>query len=50
MQALQQQYGQPHQLVQSEIAAIPNSPDVSAGNSEAFQTFALSVNLLLGMC
>ncbi|KAK0150704.1 Filamentous hemagglutinin [Merluccius polli] len=46
MQALQRQYGQPHQLVQSEIL---NSPDLKAGDSKAFQSFALSVDLLVGM-
>ncbi|KAK0137358.1 hypothetical protein N1851_026443 [Merluccius polli] len=49
MQALQWQYGQPHQLAQSEIAAIQNTPDVRAGDSKAFQSFALSVDLLVGM-
>ena len=49
MLALQRQYGQPHQLAQSEIAAILNTPDFRAGDSKAFQTFALSVNLLVGM-
>lgn len=49
MQALQRQYGQPHQLAQSEIAQILNSPDLKAGDSKAFQSFALSVDLLLGI-
>ncbi|XP_049330100.1 uncharacterized protein LOC111189521 [Astyanax mexicanus] len=49
MQALQRQYGQPHQLAQSEIAAILNAPDVKAGDAKAFQSFALKVNLLVGM-
>ncbi|XP_041839808.1 uncharacterized protein LOC121638843 [Melanotaenia boesemani] len=49
MQALQRQYGQPHQLAQGEIAAILNSPDVKAGDYKAFQTFALRVDLLVGM-
>ncbi|KAF0040561.1 hypothetical protein F2P81_006459 [Scophthalmus maximus] len=49
MQALQRQYGQPHQLAQSEIATILNSPDVKPGDTRAFQTFALSVDLLVGM-
>lgn len=49
MQALQRQYGQPHQLAQSEIAQILNSPDLKAGDSKAFQRFALSVDLLVGM-
>lgn len=49
MQALQRQYGQPHQLAQSEIAAILNAPDLKAGDAKAFQSFALKVNLLVGM-
>lgn len=49
MQALQREYGQPHQLAQGEIAAILNSPDVRAGDSKAFQSFALRVDLLVGM-
>ncbi|TWW59239.1 hypothetical protein D4764_06G0007690 [Takifugu flavidus] len=49
MQALQQQYGQPHQLAQSEIAALLNSPDVRSGDTKSFQNFALQVQLLVGM-
>lgn len=49
MQALQQAYGQPHQLAQGEIAAILNSPDVKAGDPKAFQSFAIRVDLLVGM-
>lgn len=49
MQALQREYGQPHQLAQGEIAAILNSPDVKAGDSKAFQSFALRVDLVVGM-
>ena len=49
MQALQRQYGQPHQLAQSEIAAILISLDLKAGDSKALQSFVLSVDLLVGM-
>ncbi|KAL0151615.1 hypothetical protein M9458_051478 [Cirrhinus mrigala] len=49
MTALQRQYGQPHQLAQSEVAALMNSPDIKAGDSKAFQSFALNVDLLVGM-
>lgn len=49
MQALQRQYGQPHQLAQSEISAILNAPDVKPGDSKAFQSFVLNVDLLVGM-
>ncbi|XP_048056054.1 uncharacterized protein LOC125274030 [Megalobrama amblycephala] len=49
MTALQRQYGQPHQLAQSEIASLLNSPDIRAGDAKAFQSFALNVDLLVGM-
>lgn len=49
MEALQRQYGQPHQLAQSEITAILNAPDVRHGDTKGFQSFALSVDLLVGM-
>ncbi|KAK7881024.1 hypothetical protein WMY93_030613 [Mugilogobius chulae] len=49
IEALQRQYGQPHQLAQSEIAAILNAPDVRSGDSKGFQSFALNVDLLVGM-
>lgn len=42
-------YGQPWQLVQSELASILYSPSVSFGDSNAFQKFALSVQSLIGM-
>lgn len=48
-EALQPQYGQPHQLAQSEIAAILNPPDMRSGDTKGFQHFALSVDLLVGM-
>lgn len=49
MQALQLQYGQPHQLAQSEIAAILTSPDVKANDPHSFQNFSLRVHLLVSM-
>jgi len=49
MQALQLQYGQPHQLAQSEIAAILTSSDVKPNDSHSFQSFALRVHLLVSM-
>ncbi|XP_028301819.1 uncharacterized protein LOC114462917 [Gouania willdenowi] len=49
MQALQLQYGQPHQLAQSEIAAILTTPDVKSGDARTFQSFALRVHLLVSM-
>ena len=47
MEAIQRQYGQPHQLAHSEIAAILNAPDVRHGDNKGFQGFDLSVDLLL---
>ncbi|KAK0139824.1 hypothetical protein N1851_023266 [Merluccius polli] len=49
MHALQLQYGQPHQLAQSEIAAILNTPDVKSGDARTFQSFALRTHLLVSM-
>jgi len=49
MYALQLQYGQPHQLAQSEIAAILTTPDVRSGDARTFQSFALRVHLLVSM-
>lgn len=49
MQALQLQYGQPHQLAQSEIAAILTAPDVKSGDARTFQNFTLRVHFLVSM-
>lgn len=49
MQVLQMQYRQPHQLAQSEIAAILNAHDIRGGDSKVFQSFALKVDLLVSM-
>ncbi|XP_073715795.1 uncharacterized protein [Misgurnus anguillicaudatus] len=49
LQALQDKYGQSRQLVQSELGAILNSPQVRSGDPEAFDNFALSVQSLVGM-
>ncbi len=49
MQALQLQYGQPHQLAQSEIAAILTAPEVKLNEARSFQSFALRVHLLVSM-
>lgn len=47
LQALQDKYGQPRQLVQSELGAILNAPAFKMGDANA--TFALSVQSLVGM-
>lgn len=49
MQALQDKYGQPRQLVQSELGAILNAPAFKMGDVDAFDTFALSIQSLVGM-
>lgn len=49
MHALQLQYGQPHQLAQSEKEAILTSPYVRSGDTCTFQSFALRVHLLVSM-
>jgi len=49
LQALQDKYGQPRQLVQSELGAILNAPALKMGDTNAFDTFALSVQSLVGM-
>lgn len=49
LQALQDKYGQPRQLVQSELGAILTSPAIKFGDSEAFDSFALSIQSLVGM-
>ncbi len=49
MQVLQDKYGQPRQLVQSELGAILNTPALKFGDSEAFDAFALSIQSLVGM-
>lgn len=47
--ALRTRYGQPHQLVQSEISTILNTPPIRVGDNAAFQEFSLSVNSLVGL-
>ncbi|XP_067270804.1 uncharacterized protein [Pseudorasbora parva] len=49
LQALQEKYGQPRQLVQSELGAIMNTPPLRMGDTNAFDSFALSVQSLVGM-
>ncbi len=46
MPALQQRYGQPRQLVQSELKKIPNAPTVKTGHAQRFEDFAAAVNNL----
>lgn len=49
MQALQQQYGQPRQLVQGEISNILCTPPLKQGYAQGFEDFGLSVSTLVGL-
>lgn len=49
LQALQDKYGQPRQLVQSELGTIMSTPPIRMGDANAFDSFALSVQALVGM-
>ncbi|XP_056611679.1 uncharacterized protein LOC130427939 [Triplophysa dalaica] len=49
LQALQDKYGQTQQLVQSELGSIMNSPSLKLGDANAFDSFALSIQSLVGM-
>ncbi|KAK9969697.1 hypothetical protein ABG768_027849 [Culter alburnus] len=49
LQALQEKYGQPRQLVQAELGAIMSTPPLRMGDTNAFDSFALSVQSLVGM-
>lgn len=49
MRALEAKYGQPHQLIQSEISSILNAPAVKPGDVDAFEEFSLSVHALTGL-
>ena len=49
MQTLQGKYGQPWQLVKSELRAILNSSAIKSGDAYAFDSLTLSVQSLVGM-
>jgi len=49
LRALQERYGQPRLLVQSEIGALLNSPIIRIGDVEALDEFSLSIHALVGM-
>lgn len=49
LQDLQEKYGQPRQLVQSDLGSILTSPPIKYGDAEAFDNFSLSVHSLVGM-
>ncbi len=49
MAALDQQYGQPHQLTLQCIAELMDGPHIASGDIKDFQLFALKVRSLVGM-
>ncbi|XP_033637433.1 uncharacterized protein LOC117298338 [Asterias rubens] len=49
LQALKERYGQPRQLIQSEINSILSMPPVKYNDNDAFENFSLSVHSLVGM-
>lgn len=49
MAALNQQYGQPHQLALQRIAEMMDGPSVASGDGKAFRMFALWVHSLVSM-
>lgn len=49
MEALNDKFGQPHQIVLRRIAAMMDSPDIRRGDVSAFERFALQIQSLVGM-
>ncbi len=49
LKVLQNKYGQSRQLVQSELGVILNTPAVKFSDAEAFDSFFLSIQTLVGM-
>lgn len=49
MAALNQQYGQPHQLALQRIAELMVGPSIVSGDGKAFKMFALRVRSLVSM-
>lgn len=49
MNALEQRYGQPRQLVQGELKAILTSPPIKPGDAQAFEDFSSAVSTLVGL-
>ncbi|KAK7891694.1 hypothetical protein WMY93_023657 [Mugilogobius chulae] len=49
MEALNEQFGQPHQLALQRIAELMEGPNVMSGDVKAFRTFALKVRSLVSM-
>ncbi|KAI3370766.1 hypothetical protein L3Q82_007111 [Scortum barcoo] len=49
MAALNDRFGQPHQIALRRIAAVVDAPDIRRGDIAAFEKFALQVQSLVGM-
>lgn len=49
MAALNNKFGQPHQILLRGIAAVLDSPDIRRGDVAAFEKFALQVQSLVAM-
>lgn len=49
MSALNEKYGQPHQIALKKIASVLDSPDVRRGDTAAFEWFSLQVQSLVGL-
>ncbi|KAL0161429.1 hypothetical protein M9458_045154, partial [Cirrhinus mrigala] len=49
MDALSQQYGQPHQLALQRIAELMDGPSIITGDIKTFRMYALRVRSLVGM-
>uniref|UniRef100_A0A3P8UBT4 Uncharacterized protein n=1 Tax=Amphiprion percula TaxID=161767 RepID=A0A3P8UBT4_AMPPE len=49
MDALNEQYGQPHQLALKRIAQLMDEPNIKSGDAKTFRKFALKVRALVGM-
>ncbi|KAK7933751.1 hypothetical protein WMY93_004647 [Mugilogobius chulae] len=49
MQALDDKFGQPHQLALKRIATVLDSPDIQRGDVAAFDKFSLQIQSLVGM-
>lgn len=49
MSALNEKYGQPHQIALRKIASVLDSPDVRRGDTAAIERFALHVQSLVGL-
>lgn len=49
MAALNQQYGQPHQLALQRIAELMDGPNIQSGDIKSFRLFTLNVRSLVSM-